>query len=116
MSNKVAMNEKRANGLLWRTKEGKFKASTCIDKKFLGLFCVDFELNPANGETAVEIKNPKRSFLRQEKTCHKDFNGAIACVNSYFEGIDELIKKLPFSAIERAQAAYDNVISNAIMQ
>lgn len=116
MANKVAMNEKRANGLLWRTKEGKFKASTCIDKKYLGLFCVDFELNPTNGETAVEIKNFNRSFLKKEKTCHKDLNGAIASVNSYFEEIDEMVKNLPYSAIERAQAAYDNVISHAIMK
>lgn len=116
MGNKVAMNEKRADRLLWRTKNGKFTASTFIEKKFVGVFRVDFELTPTNGETTVAIENSNRSFLKKERSCHKDLNEAIASVNSYFEEIDGIVKNLPYSAIERAQAAYDDVISHAIMK
>lgn len=111
---KLAMNEKRANRLHWRTEEGKFVAVTWIDKKLLESFQVYFELNPMNGETAVEVKNLSYGTLRLEKALYKDFKTAVNAVNEFFGKMDELIDNVPFEAQERAYNAYKREIARAI--
>lgn len=111
---KVAMNEKRANGLRWKMNEGKFVAVTYVDKRLLESFQVDFELDPLNGKTAVAVKSLYYETLKKEKTSYNDFKTAVNAVNEFFEEIDELIANVPFEAKERAYNAYQREIARGI--
>lgn len=111
---KIAMNEKRAERLLWKMEEGKFKASTYIDKKVLGTFNTIFEVDPINGETTVEVYSLFYEKLKLERTSCEGLKAAINAVNGFFDEIDELIKNVPINAKERAINAYKKEIALAI--
>lgn len=114
MGKQITMNEKRAERLLWKMEEGKFKASTYIDRKVLGSFKTTFEVNPINGETTVEVHSLSYEKLKLERTSCIGLKTAINAVNGFFEEIDELIENVSLNAKERAINAYKREIAAAM--
>ena len=110
----VAISENRSERLLWRMEEGKFKASTYVDRKVLGSFNITFEVNPINGETWVEVYSLSYEKLKREKALYDSLKTAVNAVNEFFDEIDELRKSVPLSAKERAINAYKREIALAI--
>jgi hypothetical protein len=112
--NQKAMNEEKFEGIMWRNAGNVFKATKDVHRKPFGYFTIVFAMNANTGETEMEIKSWSFEELNSEKKKYKTFKLAVAASISYFEEMDELIKKLPKTAEYEAKKAYGNVLSKEI--
>ncbi len=111
--NQKKINEAKMDRMRWRRNGELLTAEMTISRKPFGEFDLHFKMNPTNGKTDVAIVNGRYSAFNASLT-YESYNEAVKGVAEYFDQIDECVKKLPKSVIERAENAKTEIISLAI--